>query len=142
MSVREAYHAGSWYTASGPALIEQLDEWLANVPDELPGVGQTPLPGARVVISPHAGYAYSGPCAARAYRSLDLSKAYVASTQPPSYCRHVVDSPANSKRIFILHPSHHVSLSTLALPTATAYSTPSPNHPFRSTSPPSRSCQP
>lgn len=28
------------------------------------------------------------------------------------------------KRVFILHPSHHVSLSTLALPTATAYSTP------------------
>jgi MEMO1 family protein len=28
------------------------------------------------------------------------------------------------KRIFILHPSHHVHLSTLALPTVTAYSTP------------------
>ena len=28
------------------------------------------------------------------------------------------------KRIFILHPSHHVSLNTLALPTVKAYSTP------------------
>lgn len=80
MSIREAYHAGSWYSASGPALTEQLDEWLASVPDELPGVGQTPLPGARVIISPHAGYAYSGACAAWAYRSLDLSKAYVSPT--------------------------------------------------------------
>ncbi|KAF7514141.1 hypothetical protein GJ744_004466 [Endocarpon pusillum] len=103
MSIRDAYHAGSWYSSSGPTLTAQLDQWLADVPDELPGIGKTPIPGARVVISPHAGYAYSGPCAAWAYRSLDLSKA---------------------KRIFILHPSHHVSLSTLALPSLTAYSTP------------------
>jgi MEMO1 family protein len=78
MSVREAYHAGSWYSSSGPTLAAQIDGWLANVPDELPGIGKTPTPGARVVISPHAGYAYSGPCAAWAYRSLDLSKAYVS----------------------------------------------------------------
>lgn len=34
------------------------------------------------------------------------------------------DHELDRKRIFILHPSHHVSLSTLALPTVTAYSTP------------------
>ena len=77
MSIREAYHAGSWYSSSGPTLAAQLDQWLANVSDELPGIGKTPIPGSRVVISPHAGYAYSGPCAAWAYRSLDLSKAWV-----------------------------------------------------------------
>ncbi len=79
MSIRDAYHAGSWYSSSAPTLTAQLDQWLADVPDELPGVRKTPIPGARVVISPHAGYAYSGPCAAWAYRSLDLSKAYVLS---------------------------------------------------------------
>ena len=81
MSIRHAYHAGSWYSASGPTLTAQIDQWLADVPEELPGIGKTPVPESRVVISPHAGYAYSGPCAAWAYRSLDLSKAYVLSFQ-------------------------------------------------------------
>ena len=72
MSVREASHAGSWYSSSATSLTGQLDEWLAQVPAELPGTGKTPIPGARAIISPHAGYTYSGPCAAWAYRSLDL----------------------------------------------------------------------
>ena len=95
MSVREPDHAGSWYSGSGPQLAAQLDQWLAAVPDNL-GKG-------RVVISPHAGYAYSGPCAAWAYKCLHLTKA---------------------KRIFILHPSHHHQLSTAALPTVSTYQTP------------------
>ena len=105
MAVREASHAGSWYSSNGRQLATQLDQWLAAVPekDVLPGVDSLPLPGARVVISPHAGYAYSGACAAWAYKCLDLSKA---------------------KRIFILHPSHHHHLSTAALPVVDAYETP------------------
>jgi MEMO1 family protein len=75
MATRGAYHSGSWYSSSGLTLTAQLDGWLANVPHELPGIGQTPVPASRVVLAPHAGYAYSGPCAAWAYRSLDLSKA-------------------------------------------------------------------
>ena len=105
MAVREASHAGSWYSSNGRQLATQLDQWLAAVPEKevLPGVGSLPLPGARVVISPHAGYAYSGPCAGWAYKCLDLSRA---------------------KRIFILHPSHHHHLSTAALPVVDAYETP------------------
>ncbi|EXJ95831.1 hypothetical protein A1O1_00956 [Capronia coronata CBS 617.96] len=105
MTVREASHAGSWYSGNGRQLATQLDLWLSKVPEKdiLPGVEKLPLPGARVVISPHAGYAYSGPCAAWAYKCLDLSKA---------------------KRIFILHPSHHHHLSTAALPVVDAYETP------------------
>ncbi|KAI1614200.1 MEMO1 family [Exophiala viscosa] len=105
MSVREASHAGSWYSDNGQQLAAQLDHWMSKVPegDVLPGVDALPLPGARAVISPHAGYAYSGPCAAWAYKCLDLSKA---------------------KRIFILHPSHHHHLSTAALPVVHAYETP------------------
>ncbi|ETI28980.1 hypothetical protein G647_01432 [Cladophialophora carrionii CBS 160.54] len=105
MAVREASHAGSWYSADGRQLAAQLDQWLAAVPekDVLPGVDSLPLPDARAVISPHAGYAYSGPCAAWAYKCLDLSKA---------------------KRIFILHPSHHHHLTTAALPVVDAYETP------------------
>ena len=96
MGTREASHAGSWYSASGSTLRAQLDEWLAQVPDELPGIGKIPVPGARVVISPHAGYAYSGPCAAWAYKCLDLSKAYAlasASAIVPHRASHSTDPP-------------------------------------------------
>ncbi|PGH11847.1 AmmeMemoRadiSam system protein B [Helicocarpus griseus UAMH5409] len=103
MPSREATHAGSWYSDHEPTLTRQLDQWLAQVPNELPGIGSLPVPGARIIIAPHAGYAYSGPCAAYAYKALDLSKA---------------------KRIFLLGPSHHHHLSTLALPTLTSYKTP------------------
>lgn len=103
MAVREASHAGSWYSGNRQQLAQQLDEWLDQVPEQPLSDGKLPLSGARAVISPHAGYTYSGPCAAWAYRSLDLSKA---------------------KRIFVLHPSHHYYLRTAALPTVQAYETP------------------
>ncbi|OJJ46946.1 hypothetical protein ASPZODRAFT_15635 [Penicilliopsis zonata CBS 506.65] len=106
---REASHAGSWYSDSPRTLSRQLDAWLAQVPSEVEGIGQLPVPGARVIIAPHAGYAYSGPCAAHAYKAWDLSKA---------------------KRIFVLGPSHHYPLSTLALPQLTAYYTPLANDPL------------
>lgn len=109
MAVREADHAGSWYSSNGQQLTQQLDYWLDQVPvDILPGA-KLPFPGARVVISPHAGYAYSGAAAAWAYKTLDLSKA---------------------RRIFILHPSHHHSLRTAALPTVQAYRTPLDSEPL------------
>ncbi|PKY02551.1 UPF0103-domain-containing protein, partial [Aspergillus campestris IBT 28561] len=109
MQSREASHAGSWYSNSKRALTRQLDEWLAQVPDEIEGIGSFPVPGARIIIAPHAGYAYSGSCAAYAYKALDLSKA---------------------KRIFVLGPSHHHYLSTLALPELTSYYTPLSDEPL------------
>ncbi|MCJ1472004.1 hypothetical protein MMC13_000648, partial [Lambiella insularis] len=51
----------------------------------------------------HAGYAYSGPTAAWAYKSLDLSRA---------------------ERIFLLGPSHHFYLTNCALTQCTHYRTP------------------
>ncbi|KAK2767685.1 hypothetical protein FQN54_003843 [Arachnomyces sp. PD_36] len=103
MPAREATHAGSWYSDDGPALSRELDHYLDQVPDQIEGLGSLPVPGARVIIGPHAGYSYSGPCAAFAYKSLDLS---------------------NAKRIFLIGPSHHHHLSTLALPRLTSYETP------------------
>lgn len=55
------------------------------------------------VVSRHAGYAYSGPAAAVAYATLDLSQ---------------------TKRIFLLGPSHAYSLSGAALTGHAKYSTP------------------
>lgn len=103
MALRKADHAGSWYTDNGPQLAKQLDTWLSKPPSELP------LTGARVVIAPHAGYAYSGPAAGYAYKALDLSQA---------------------RRIFILHPSHHHHLTTAALPVVEGYLTPLSSEPL------------
>lgn len=53
MQSREASHAGSWYSNSKRALTRQLDEWLAQVPDEIEGIGSLPVPGARIIIAPY-----------------------------------------------------------------------------------------
>ncbi|KAL3474725.1 MEMO1 family [Aspergillus californicus] len=109
MGSREASHSGSWYSDDRRSLTRQLDEWLAQVPDTIEGLGSLPVPGARVVIAPHAGYSYSGACAAYAYKALDLSKA---------------------KRIFVLGPSHHHYFTSLALPRLTGYHTPLSDDPL------------
>ncbi|XP_053444023.1 LOW QUALITY PROTEIN: protein MEMO1 [Nycticebus coucang] len=92
---REASHAGSWYTASGPQLNAQLEGWLSQV--------QSTKRPARAIIAPHAGYTYCGSCAAHAYKQVD---------------------PSITRRIFILGPSHHVPLSRCALSSVDVYRTP------------------
>lgn len=52
MPSREASHAGSWYSGDGPTLSRELDRYLAQVPDEIEGLGPLPVPGARVIIGP------------------------------------------------------------------------------------------
>ncbi|TPX58182.1 hypothetical protein PhCBS80983_g03287 [Powellomyces hirtus] len=102
--IREATHAGSWYTSSGKALGKELATWLAAVPNPLPET-DTPLPigTCRAIIAPHAGYAYSGPTAAWAYQCVD---------------------PEQIERVFILGPSHHYYLSGCALSPCSVYATP------------------
>lgn len=60
---REATHAGTWYTDDGKELDEQLDGWLADVPNQISGIATTskteppvsyPVDGARVIIAPYA----------------------------------------------------------------------------------------
>ncbi|EED15189.1 DUF52 domain protein [Talaromyces stipitatus ATCC 10500] len=109
MSTRRPTHAGSWYEDDSTTLKAELDGWLDAVPNEIDKLGALPIPGARIIIGPHAGYAYSGPCAAWAYKALDLSKA---------------------KRIFLLGPSHHHPLATIALPEVTSYATPLSDEPL------------
>ncbi|KAM6368307.1 protein MEMO1 isoform 1-T2 [Alca torda] len=92
---REASHAGSWYTASGPQLNAQLEGWLSQV--------QSTKRPARAIIAPHAGYTYCGSCAAHAYKQVD---------------------PNITRKIFILGPSHHVPLSRCALSSVDIYRTP------------------
>jgi len=111
-TIREPSHAGSWYTSSKSQLHSQLDGWLAAVQAPVKCIGpksegqtfsELPIPEARVIIAPHAGYSYSGPAAAWAYKAWDISKA---------------------KRIFLLGPSHHHYLTKAALTQCTQYGTP------------------
>ncbi|KAJ4358872.1 hypothetical protein N0V95_002651 [Ascochyta clinopodiicola] len=112
MVTRRATHAGSWYTDKGPLLSQQLDGWLADVPSSIAPVGtasskegdvSVPTPNARAIIGPHAGYSYSGPAAAWAYKTADW---------------------ANAKRVFLLFPSHHYYLSGAATTSCNKYATP------------------
>ncbi|CAE7214536.1 unnamed protein product [Rhizoctonia solani] len=103
MSVRRATHAGSWYTNNTATLDSQLDGWLALVQDGAVEGFHPPVAGCKAIIAPHAGYSYSGPAAAWAYKSIDTT---------------------GIKRVFILGPSHHVYLNTCALSKCQSYETP------------------
>ncbi|KAK9468473.1 MEMO1 family [Lipomyces arxii] len=107
--VRNATHAGSWYLGDGPKLDRQLTEFLANVPAASFEHGPLPVPDARIIVAPHAGYSYSGPTAAWAYKSWDVSKI---------------------ERVFLLGPSHHMYLATCALSQCSEYETPLGNIPI------------
>ncbi|KAH7100170.1 UPF0103-domain-containing protein [Auriculariales sp. MPI-PUGE-AT-0066] len=93
---RRASHAGSWYSSDTNELNEQLVEWLSSAQVE-------PVVGCKAIIAPHAGYSYSGPAAAWAYKSIDTT---------------------NIKHILVLGPSHHVYLPGCALSTMKSYETP------------------
>jgi len=93
--IRKASHSDSWYEGNEKNLRHQLDHFLQNAK-------LTDL-STRAVISPHAGYSYSGQSAAYAYKNLDRTKI---------------------KRIFILGPSHHVYTTKCALSKMDEYATP------------------
>ncbi|CAE6423817.1 unnamed protein product [Rhizoctonia solani] len=103
MSTRRATHAGSWYTDNTETLDSQLDGWLALVQDGALEGFHPPVTGCKAIIAPHAGYSYSGPAAAWAYKSIDTT---------------------GIKRVFILGPSHHVYLNSCALSKCQSYETP------------------
>ncbi|GAA93461.1 uncharacterized protein L969DRAFT_93432 [Mixia osmundae IAM 14324] len=109
---RPATHAGSWYDDDSKTLDELLSDWLGEV-DSTPCQEDKdfapPVPNLKAIISPHAGYAYSGAAAAWAY----------ACIEPFAY-----------KRVFILGPSHHVYLNGCALSQRSSYKTPLGNLPL------------
>jgi AmmeMemoRadiSam system protein B len=97
-SIREASHAGSWYESDGSHLDQQLSTWLSEAV-----TAKNDRLKARAIIAPHAGYSYSGPTAAFAYKHID---------------------PTDIDRVFLLGPSHHYSLNNCALTNHTQYETP------------------
>lgn len=94
-TARRASHAGSWYSDSAPDLSAKLHRWLNEV-DRINGA-------ARAIIAPHAGYRYSGVCAAHAFRQIDTGTV---------------------RRVFILGPSHHIGTGKCLLSRADMLKTP------------------
>jgi MEMO1 family protein len=68
-AIRPSAIAGSWYPGSAPVLRRTIEGFLDQIrPIALPG-------RLLALVSPHAGYAYSGPTAAHAYAQLRAAPA-------------------------------------------------------------------
>jgi len=98
-SVREPAVAGSFY----PADPRELERTVRELVEQAPDIPLRRRP--RAVIVPHAGYVYSGPVAAAAFRAL-------------APWLHEV------RRVVLIGPSHHVPFPGLVLPPHAAFRTP------------------
>jgi AmmeMemoRadiSam system protein B len=106
---RKAKHAGSWYESSPSALNATLSSYLTDAreaSDDERGT-RPDRDSPRAIISPHAGFSYSGPTAAYAYMALGEAL-----------------STSSIKSIVVLHPSHHVRLNGCAVSGASVIETP------------------
>jgi AmmeMemoRadiSam system protein B len=92
-SVRRPAVAGTFYPDDPDELSATVSRLLQTAPPRAP---------AKAIVAPHAGYVYSGPIAASAFRCL---------------------SPEVS-RVVLLGPSHFVPLRGVALPRAEIFETP------------------
>ena len=96
-NIRRSVIAGSWYPGTERGLSSTLDDYFSRV-------DQPPVPGELIgLISPHAGYTYSGQTAAFAYHQLQGQK---------------VDT------VVLLGPSHRAWVGDYAASTEDAYETP------------------
>jgi MEMO1 family protein len=96
-TVRKSPIAGTWYPGSPNELRATVNEYLSSA-DLIPTDDEL-----IALISPHAGYAYSGATAAHAYRQL----------QDRQY-----------DTIVLLGPSHHQDFGAVAISSKQFYSTP------------------
>jgi AmmeMemoRadiSam system protein B len=97
MSKRKASHAGSWYSDIATTLQVELEEYLKKATknefsDDLKGI-----------ITPHAGYRWSGPTAAWAYLNIN---------------------PDNYDRVVLLGPSHHSYIAGCGITKCSSFETP------------------
>ena len=100
MEIRQPAVAGTFYE-DDPALLQvDLDSMLENAikPELDPNL-------LKALIVPHAGYIYSGPVAATAYKLLQARRTQIG-------------------RIILLGPSHRVPLQGIAMPKSRLFRTP------------------
>jgi AmmeMemoRadiSam system protein B len=100
-AVAGRYPEAAFYPADEAALRDLVDALLARARASARSSPQGDRPKA--LISPHAGYQYSGPVAASAYARVD---------------------PEGIRRVVLLGPAHRVAVRGLAAPCAVAFATP------------------
>jgi hypothetical protein len=101
--VREPAVSGSFYPAEPVSLRWFINEFLvqAITPTGILATEPGPLRG---LIAPHAGYKYSGPIAAYAFKALRASR--------------------GTRRVFLLGPAHFVPIPGVALSSFAGFATP------------------
>ncbi len=107
MIARPAAVAGMFYPAETATLERVVAELLDAAPIGEDGAEE----GTKAIIAPHAGYQYSGPTAAHAYRLLGSHREHI-------------------RRVVLLGPAHRVYLQGMALPSVDAFTTPLGNVPI------------
>jgi MEMO1 family protein len=96
LRVRIPAVAGLFYPAEEQTLAKTIEELLKQAPEHH-------VPGLRALICPHAGYAYSGPTAASAYKTL---------------------ARRDIQTVIILAASHYAAFQGASVPNVDAYQTP------------------
>eukprot|EP00566_Odontella_aurita_P028862 CAMPEP_0113580354 /NCGR_PEP_ID=MMETSP0015_2-20120614/30622_1 /TAXON_ID=2838 /ORGANISM="Odontella" /LENGTH=150 /DNA_ID=CAMNT_0000484525 /DNA_START=113 /DNA_END=565 /DNA_ORIENTATION=- /assembly_acc=CAM_ASM_000160 len=100
---RRAHHAGSWYDSSSSILDAELSGYLHDASGDGGGGDASGCQGRpRALVSPHAGFRYSGPTAAYAYLALREALSLSRGEGRPT-------------TVVVLHPSHHVRLDGCAV---------------------------
>jgi AmmeMemoRadiSam system protein A len=94
--IREPAVAGLFYPGDEAALSKTLDRLLKAAPER-------PVERLKALVCPHAGYDYSGPTAAMAYKTL---------------------AGCDVETVIVLGPSHHAGFKGACIPDAEAYRTP------------------
>jgi len=97
MKARQAAVSGLFYPADTATLRREVAALLAAAP----AADMNP----KAIIAPHAGYPYSGPTAAYAYRLLESRRERI-------------------RRVVLLGPAHRVYLQGMAVPSVDAFATP------------------
>ena len=98
--VRLAKHAGSWYTDEGDELDKEVTKYLTKADAS----NEIPPKILKALIGPHAGFSFSGPNAAWAYKN--------------------IKDPDMYDTIFVLGPSHKVYLDFVATTACDEWETP------------------
>jgi AmmeMemoRadiSam system protein B len=101
-AVRPAAVAGVFYPADADALVREVQTCLRGAPAA--GAAPSGRP-PKLLVVPHAGYAYSGPVAGHAYERIVPWRSAIT-------------------RVVLLGPVHRVPVRGLAAPTAAAFATP------------------
>lgn len=107
--IRPAAVAGTFYPADRQELAQTVrhlvDQAAQTAPHDDQAGGGYPAERLRAVIAPHAGYVYSGPCAAAAYHRLHPLRGRI-------------------KRVILLGPSHRFAFRGIAQCSHRAYASP------------------